>query len=80
MAASFTIAARNNGFGVDDTNSTTLASVRAYRNAMAEFAQMGNMEIWYARLTEEEFMDGIATLTEGKSRSRPRQGQRVLRE
>ena len=38
-------------------NSTTLASVTAYRNAMAEFAQMGNMEIWYARLTEQEVME-----------------------
>ena len=32
---------------------------------MAEFAQMGNMEIWYARLTEKEIMDAIATLTKG---------------
>ena len=66
MAASFTIAARNNGFSAADTNATTLASVRAYREAMAEFAQMGNMEIWYARLTEGEVMDAIATLTKGE--------------
>ena len=40
MAASFTIAARNNGFTKADTRAATLASVRAYREAMAEFAQM----------------------------------------
>ena len=54
MAASFTIAARNNGFGVADTTAATLAAVKAYREAMAQFAQMGNMDIWYARLTEKK--------------------------
>ncbi len=52
MAASFTIAARNNGFSAADAAASTLASVTAYREAMAEFAEMGNMDIWYARLTE----------------------------
>ncbi|MGO9853810.1 MAG: DUF2252 domain-containing protein [Acidimicrobiales bacterium] len=65
MAASFTIAARNNGFRAGDTTAATLAAVRTYREAMAEFAQMGNLEIWYARLTEKEVMDAIATLTKG---------------
>ncbi len=63
MAASFTIAARNNGFSAADTTAATLASVRAYREAMAQFAEMGNMEIWYARLTEQEVMDAIRTMT-----------------
>src|SRR3984957_10153999 len=65
MAASFTIAARNNGFSAADASATTFAAVKAYREAVVEFAQMGNMDIWYARLTEREFMDAIATLTKG---------------
>ena len=36
MAASFTIAARNNGFSKADTRAATLASVTAYREAMAD--------------------------------------------
>jgi uncharacterized protein (DUF2252 family) len=40
MAASFTIAARNNGFAGSDARAATLASVKAYREAMAEFAEM----------------------------------------
>jgi uncharacterized protein (DUF2252 family) len=48
MAASFTIAARNNGFSKADTRAATMASVAAYREAMASFAQMGTMEVWYA--------------------------------
>ena len=42
MAASFTIAARNNGFPKMDTRAVTLASVRAYREAMASFARDGH--------------------------------------
>ena len=41
MAASFTIAGRNNGFAAADTRAATLAAVTAYREAMASFAQMG---------------------------------------
>jgi uncharacterized protein (DUF2252 family) len=60
MAASFTIAARNNGFTKAETHDATLASVRNYREAMAGFAQMRTMDIWYAHLSEEELMASIA--------------------
>jgi uncharacterized protein (DUF2252 family) len=53
MAASFTIAARNNGFSKADARSVTQASVTAYREAMAGFAGMGTLEIWYANLSED---------------------------
>ncbi len=62
MAASFTIAARNNGFSKADARDATLASVSAYHEAMAEFAEMGVMEIWYAHLTEAEIMASIRGL------------------
>ena len=39
MAASVTIAARNNGFSTADAQAATLAAVAAYREAMAEFAR-----------------------------------------
>jgi uncharacterized protein (DUF2252 family) len=59
MAASFTIAGRNNGFSKADTRAATLASVTAYRETMTEFAQMPTMDIWYARLDEDELMAGV---------------------
>jgi uncharacterized protein (DUF2252 family) len=59
MAASFTIAGRNNGFAKADTKAATLASVRAYREAMAGFAEMGTMAIWYAHLDEDELLQGV---------------------
>ena len=67
MAASFTIAARNNGFSKSDTRASTLASVAAYRSAMAGFADMRTMDIWYAHLTEDDVMAavrGVVTDTE----------------
>ena len=67
MAASFTVAARNNGFSKADTHQATLASVTSYREAMAGFAQMRTMDIWYAHLDEDQMMraarSGIADLT-----------------
>jgi uncharacterized protein (DUF2252 family) len=59
LAASFTIAAQNNGFAKADTKAATLASVAAYREAMAGFAQMGTMEVWYAHLDEDQLMTGL---------------------
>ena len=68
MAASFTIAARNNGFSKADTYAVTLASVAAYREAMAAFAQMRTMDIWYAHLDEDELMTGIRDAVAGAAR------------
>ena len=59
MSASFTIAARNNGFTKAEATEATQASVRAYREAMAEFAQMRTMDVWYAHLDEQELMAAI---------------------
>jgi uncharacterized protein (DUF2252 family) len=59
MSASFTIAARNNGFSEDDARDATLASVSAYREAMAEFAEMSTMEVWYAHLSEQTLMAAL---------------------
>ena len=61
MAASFTIAARNNGFGKADARDVTRTSVSAYRSAMAEFAEMRTMDIWYARLSEDELLAAMKT-------------------
>ena len=68
MAASFEIAARNNGFSKADARAATLASVRAYREAMAAFAQMGTMDIWYAHLDEDELRAGIRNLVAGTAK------------
>ena len=68
MAASFTIAGRNNGFAKADTRAATLASVRAYREAMVSFAQMGTMDVWYAHLDEDELMGAIRNAVAGTAK------------
>src|SRR5215208_4523464 len=70
LAASFMIAGRNNGFAKADTKAATLGSVAAYREAMAGFAQMGTMAIWYAHLAEDELMQGIRDATAEASRTK----------
>ena len=52
MAASFTIAARNNGFSEADGAAVTAESVKAYRVAMAEYAGMRQLDVWYVHMTE----------------------------
>jgi uncharacterized protein (DUF2252 family) len=70
MAASFTIAARNNGFSKSDTQEATKASVTAYREAMASFAQMGTMAVWYAHLDEDEIMTSFRGLASAQTRDK----------
>jgi uncharacterized protein (DUF2252 family) len=72
MSASFTIAARNNGFSKSETHDATLASVSAYRASMAEFAEMTTMDVWYARLTEEELMRAISTFAQAEELEAPK--------
>ena len=71
MAASFTIAARNNGFAKAEARAATQASVAAYREAMAGFAAMGTLDIWYAHLDEDQLLSGVQSATaEGKKTSK----------
>jgi hypothetical protein len=47
------IAARDNGFRAKDQDRIVLDTVGRYRTAMAEFAGMNNLEVWYAHLDVE---------------------------
>ena len=59
MVASFTIAARDNGLRKRDAHDATLAAVSTYRDAMAQFATMNTLDVWYARLSEAELLRAI---------------------
>ena len=59
MAASFTIAARNNNFTKTDAAAASIASARAYRESMARFAEMRTLDIWYARVSEADLMSVV---------------------
>jgi uncharacterized protein (DUF2252 family) len=70
MSASFTIASRNNGFTKAETRDITLTCVRAYREAMTEFAQKRTMDIWYAHLSEQDLMAGINNILSAKKKTK----------
>jgi uncharacterized protein (DUF2252 family) len=78
MAASFTIAARNNGLTATEGATVTGASVRAYREAMAEFAQMRTMDLWYAHVSEDDLRAAIAKVAptdHGKKDAKSKHGK-----
>jgi uncharacterized protein (DUF2252 family) len=50
LAASFAIAGRDNGYSAKQRKQVLLAVVGAYRKAMAEFAVMSNLAVWYAHV------------------------------
>jgi uncharacterized protein (DUF2252 family) len=54
LAASFAIAGRERGFKPSKCEAAVMRSVRSYREAMREFASLGNLEVWYSRLDVEE--------------------------
>jgi uncharacterized protein (DUF2252 family) len=63
MATSFTIAGRNNGFSKSDARAAALEAAKAYREGMAGFAAMGTMEVWYARLDEDQLLQAMRHAT-----------------
>jgi uncharacterized protein (DUF2252 family) len=67
LATSFTIAAANNGFDPDVTETVTLEATRAYRQAMSDFAGMSTLDVWYSHLTEHDVRAAVrAAKTPGK--------------
>jgi len=75
MAASFTIAARNNGFGQSDTTAVTREAVKAYRTAMAEFAEMRLLDVWYSRTSEQDIQEAIRAAQNGASPNGAKHGK-----
>jgi uncharacterized protein (DUF2252 family) len=57
LAASLLIACRDDGFSVRDGDRVVLDCIAQYREAMRDFAGMKNMDVWYAHLDVEQFME-----------------------
>jgi uncharacterized protein (DUF2252 family) len=67
LAASLVVAGRDNGFDEADCRRAAQASVASYRRRMAEFAEMGELEVWYSRVSEGEVR---SLFSEAKARKR----------
>src|SRR3974390_1645271 len=57
LATSFEIAARSLSFNDKQRRAAVNSVVRRYREAMAEFAEMTNLDVWYAHLDVEKLFD-----------------------
>jgi uncharacterized protein (DUF2252 family) len=66
LAASFVLAARDNGFADDVIADAALASARQYRLSMAEYAAMKEIDIWYDRV-DASVMESWGQRTGGKT-------------
>src|SRR5215217_2784490 len=67
LAASFVVAGRDNGFDATDCRRAAQASVASYRQRMAEFSEMGELEVWYSRVGEEEVKGQLSSAKAKKS-------------
>jgi len=67
LVASLSIAGRNNGFVDADRNAVAIAAVGQYRKAMWEYAGMGNLEVWYAKLAVQEGLPELRAVLDRKT-------------
>ncbi len=70
LAVSMLIAARNNGFSVKDQDQIVLDTVEGYRTAMAGFAAMKNLDVWYAHLDIEAVLQEFGSQFKAKQLKR----------
>src|SRR6478736_6931487 len=57
LAASFVVAARENGFTAKERRGIVRATVSRYQSAMQEFALKRELDVWYARIDLQNVMD-----------------------
>ena len=60
LAASIVVAGRGIGFSAKQVRRAVVATVRGYRDAMARFAALGNLEVWYARVDVAQAREEMA--------------------
>src|SRR5262245_26854887 len=72
LAASFAIAGRDRGFDQSARRSVVTATVREYRQAVARFAGMRNIDVWYTRLDADGILQRFAGEVTGKTMKRMR--------
>jgi len=80
LAASFEIAGRDLGLEPDARHAAVVGTVRAYREAMAEFAAMGDLDVWHARLPAKQLQRRLASLADARtSKEVKREVRKALR-
>ena len=70
LAASFAVAARDLGFDEKTRRLVVATTSRAYREAMARFAVMRHIDVWYTRLDADGIVQRFSTKLTVKARRR----------
>jgi uncharacterized protein (DUF2252 family) len=63
LAASMIVAGRENGFGDSDCRRAAREVASSYRRRMAEYSEMGELEVWYSRVSAEDLGLIVASRT-----------------
>ena len=67
LAVSMEVAGRDLGFDQIQREHVVVATVQAYREALLEFAEMRNLDVWYARMSADDLRQRLATLADRAS-------------
>lgn len=59
LVTSIELAGRENGISAKQRRRATLSCATAYRAAMARFARMGNLEVWYTHVDATTFAEAL---------------------
>ena len=70
LAASFAVASRDRGLSEAERRSVVTTAVGEYREAMARFARMRNVDVWYTRLDLAGIQERFRTASSGKQMKR----------
>jgi uncharacterized protein (DUF2252 family) len=84
LAASFVLAARDNGFDEAEGRAAAVRSASAYRRATAAFASAGTLDVWYAQVSLDLIRNAIPSsedrdrFTRTGAKARKQTSQRAL--
>ncbi|HKT20487.1 MAG TPA: DUF2252 domain-containing protein [Stellaceae bacterium] len=70
LVASVVLAARVNGLTDEQGRDAAAAASAAYRKALCEFAEMSPIEVWYSRITGDDFINNIPKSHRARVRDR----------
>jgi uncharacterized protein (DUF2252 family) len=84
LATSLVVAGRDNGFGDSECRRAARGVATSYRQRMAEYSEMGELEVWYSRVSAEDVLGLIANsrtmkkVTKTMSKARGRDSLQAL--
>jgi uncharacterized protein (DUF2252 family) len=79
LAASLEIAGRDNGFGGKERRRIVTAAVAGYREAMAQFAGMTSLDVWYAAADLSLLRGQLSSRLTGRQRRQWDKGEQKAR-